>query len=126
MTTTYKISEISALTGLSISTLRYYEDLELLKPQRNTNNYRVFTDDDLRWIEFISRAKATGMALTKIVEYSKLREQGEHTIIQRISLLIEQEKILLTQKEEIENHIKFLQDKKHHYYDLLEKRNSEN
>ncbi|MDU3959393.1 MAG: MerR family DNA-binding transcriptional regulator, partial [Lactococcus lactis] len=36
MKKTYKISEISLLTGLSVPTLRYYEELELLKPQRNS------------------------------------------------------------------------------------------
>ena len=66
---TYKISDIATLTGLSIPTLRYYEEIGLLHPARNATNYRVFTDDDLRWIAFIKRAKATGMSLTKIIDY---------------------------------------------------------
>lgn len=47
MKKTYKISEISLLIGLSVPTLRYYEELELLKPQRNSSNYREFTEADL-------------------------------------------------------------------------------
>ncbi|MBZ2405872.1 MerR family transcriptional regulator [Liquorilactobacillus hordei] len=118
MIKTYKISEISSITGLSIPTLRYYEDLGLLKPARNDNNYRVFTDKDLRWIEFISRAKATGMPLAKIIEYSKLREQGDETVKERISILEQQEQTLHAQQQEIQTHIDFLQNKKRYYAQL--------
>ncbi|MFT8669242.1 MAG: MerR family transcriptional regulator [Liquorilactobacillus hordei] len=118
MIKTYKISEISSITGLSIPTLRYYEDLGLLKPARNDNNYRVFKDKDLRWIEFISRAKATGMPLAKIIEYSKLREQGDETVKERISILEQQEQILHAQQQEIQTHIDFLQNKKRYYAQL--------
>lgn len=111
MKKTYKISEISLLIGLSVPTLRYYEELELLKPQRNSSNYREFTEADLAWIEFIKRAKATGMPLTKIQEYSNLREQGDSTIIQRISLLVEQERILREQITDLEAHLDFILQK---------------
>ena len=121
----YKISEISALTGLSVATLRYYEELGLIKPQRLENNYREFTEKDLDWIAFILRAKQAGMSLEVIKKYSDLREKGDSTIIQRISLIVEQERILLAQQEELDSHIKFLRQKKHHYYELLEQRNHE-
>lgn len=125
MKKTYKISEIALLTGLSVPTLRYYEELGLLKPERNSSNYREFTEVDLAWIEFIKRAKATGMSLTKIQEYSHLREQGDSTILQRVSLLAEQERILREQITDLEVHLDFILQKKHHYYESLQK-NSEN
>ncbi|MCL2114116.1 MAG: MerR family transcriptional regulator [Streptococcaceae bacterium] len=123
---TYKISEIAQLTGLSVPTLRYYEDLGLISPKRGENNFREFDEADLHWLEFIARAKATGMTLAKIKDYSDLRKQGEATIIQRIALLVEQEHLLQAQKDILQGHIDFLQQKKKTYYDLLEKRNSEN
>lgn len=120
----YKISEIAKITDLSIATLRYYEELGLLSPQRNSSNYREFTEQDLSWIDFIKRAKATGMTLAKIQEYAKLREQGDGTIIQRIGLLVEQERVLRGQIAELEAHLDFILQKKHGYYDHLQK-NSE-
>ncbi|PCS01215.1 MerR family transcriptional regulator [Lactococcus chungangensis CAU 28 = DSM 22330] len=117
---TYKISEISKLTELSIPTLRYYEELGLLKPNRNSTNYRIFTDDDLRWIEFINRAKATGMTLSKIVDYSRLREKGDSTILDRINILAEQETTLQVELKKIQQHIDFLQNKKQYYTKLLD------
>ncbi len=117
---TYKISEIAKITGLSIPTLRYYEELGLLHPSRNATNYRVFTDDDLRWLAFINRAKATGMSLAKIIDYSKLREKGNSTIIERINILEEQETILHLEQEKLQKHIEFLQDKKKYYTKFLD------
>ena len=117
---TYKISDIATLTGLSIPTLRYYEEIGLLHPARNATNYRVFTDDDLRWIAFIKRAKATGMSLTKIIDYAILREKGDSTILDRINILVEQETILQLEQDKLQAHITFLQDKKAYYENLLD------
>lgn len=120
MSKTYKIAEIATLTDLSIPTLRYYEALGLLHPDRDSNNYRIFTDDDLHWIAFIKRAKATGMTLSKIVDYSKLREKGDSTVLERINILAEQEMILQVELEKIQAHINFLQNKKQFYTQFLE------
>lgn len=119
MPKTYKISEIANLTDFSIPTLRYYEDLGLLRPARSSNNYRIFTDQDLKWLEFIKRAKATGLPLLKIIEYAKLREQGDGTIKARMAILEQQEQLLCLEKEKIQQHIDFLKNKKTHYSALL-------
>ncbi|MDI6523821.1 MerR family transcriptional regulator [Leuconostoc suionicum] len=117
----YKISEVSKLTELPISTLRYYESLELLVPKRNNKNYRIYTQNDLNWIHFISRAKATGMSLSKIIQYAKLREQGNQTINERLDILDEQEAILNIEKSKILDHIAFIQSKKDLYRSFLGK-----
>lgn len=121
MTKTYRISEVATLTGLSIPTLRYYETLGLLKPVHQVNNYRMFTDKELSWINFIKRAKATGMPLAKIMTYAKLREQGHETIKQRIAILEQQEQILHSEQAKIQEHIDFLQKKKQYYAQLTAK-----
>jgi len=121
MIKTYKISEVAFITGLSIPTLRYYETLGLLKPVRQANNYRVFTDKELNWIDFIKRAKATGMPLVKIMTYAKLREQGHETIKERIAILEQQEQILHEEQAKIQGHIDFLQKKKQYYAQITAK-----
>lgn len=117
----YKISEVSKLTEIPISTLRYYESLDLLVPKRNNKNYRIYTQNDLNWIHFISRAKATGMSLSKIIQYAKLREQGNQTINERLDILNEQEAILNIEKSKILDHIAFIQNKKDLYHSFLGK-----
>lgn len=121
-----KTSEFARQTGFSISTLRYYERLGLLKPSRNpSSQHREYTEKDLDWVQFIKRAKATGMTLSKIQEYSALRDQGDHTIIQRISILVEQERILRAQIAELNGHLDFILQKKYNYYEALQKPQSD-
>ena len=114
-----KINELSKLTGFSVPTLRYYEDLGLLKPKRLGNNYRDYSEADVNWINFIKRAKMTGMTLATMKNYSDLREQGNSTIPERIKILEAQTKILQEKKCELDSHLEFLADKKRFYEDYL-------
>lgn len=42
----YKIGEISKLYSISPDSLRYYEDLGILKPKRDVNGYRMYSIND--------------------------------------------------------------------------------
>lgn len=43
----YNIGEVAELLGVSRDTLRIYEEQGLIKPMRNHNGYRIYTDDDM-------------------------------------------------------------------------------
>ena len=60
------------------------------------------------------------MTLSKIVDYSKLREKGDSTVLERINILEEQEMSLQVELEKIQEHINFLQNKKQFYTQFLE------
>ena len=121
---TYKIGEISKITNLTIDTLRYYEKEGLITPARDQNNIRMYSDSDIRWIQFIKKLKQTGMPLKNIKEYSNLRDQGDSTINERLSLLYEQKQRLEQNSKQLEEHILFLNNKidiykakiKNHHY----------
>lgn len=57
------IGEVARATGLPERTLRYYETIGLLRPQRSENGYRVFSDRDLAHINVLKRARALGFNL---------------------------------------------------------------
>ncbi|MGM9402374.1 Cu(I)-responsive transcriptional regulator [Aliiroseovarius sp. KMU-71] len=57
------IGDVSKRTGLRAKTIRYYEDIGLVKPLRDTNDYRVFREIDLHKLTFLSRARALGFAI---------------------------------------------------------------
>ncbi|BCQ62416.1 MerR family copper efflux transcriptional regulator [Pseudomonas protegens] len=63
-----KIGEIEARSGASRHTLRYYEQIGLISPQRRTNNYRVYTAQTLQDLDFIQRAQSMGFSLGEIGE----------------------------------------------------------
>jgi len=57
------IGDVAKQTGLRAKTIRYYEDIGLVKPLRDTNDYRVFRDSDLHKLTFLARARALGFTI---------------------------------------------------------------
>ncbi len=58
------ISKASAISGLSIKTVRYYADIELVSPVGRTQaGYRSYDDACVRKLIFIRRARAFGFSI---------------------------------------------------------------
>ena len=64
----YRISEVAARTGFSASTLRYYDDLGLVTPDRSEAGYRVYDERALERLGFVRRAKQLGLELDEVAE----------------------------------------------------------
>jgi len=87
---TLSISEVSARTGLSPDTLRYYEKAGLLRPVgRSSSGQRRYAADDLDWIAFLLRLRETGMSIADMQRYAELRARGEATLTERLAVLRE-------------------------------------
>ena len=57
------ISQIAVKTGLPPKTIRYYEEIGLITPNRGANGYRVFTDTHAHKLAFLGRARALGFSI---------------------------------------------------------------
>ncbi len=57
------ISDVAARSGIPPKTIRYYEDIGLVKPPRDTNGYRVFREADMHKLAFMGRARALGFTI---------------------------------------------------------------
>ncbi|MDQ2091190.1 Cu(I)-responsive transcriptional regulator [Marimonas arenosa] len=57
------IGEVSRASGLPAKTIRYYEDIGLVTPQRAANGYRTFRDSDLHKLSFLGRARSLGFSI---------------------------------------------------------------
>jgi Cu(I)-responsive transcriptional regulator len=57
------IGDVSTQTGLPAKTIRYYEDIGLVKPLRDDNGYRVFRSQDVHKLNFLGRARALGFTI---------------------------------------------------------------
>lgn len=69
MSSTYQIADAARRSGFAASTLRYYEEIGLLRPAgRTAGGYRAYDDADLDRLAFISRAKQLGCTLDEIAE----------------------------------------------------------
>ena len=57
------IGEVAERSGLPPKTIRYYEEIGLVTPQRSGNGYRAFRDSDLHKLAFLGRARALGFSI---------------------------------------------------------------
>lgn len=57
------IGEVAARSGLPAKTIRYYEDIGLIRPLRGENGYRSFRESDLHKLAFLGRARALGFSI---------------------------------------------------------------
>ena len=67
----YKINDFSKKSNTSVSTLRYYDEINLLKPAYTNifTNYRYYTDEQLKLINIISDLKDINLPLEDIKKY---------------------------------------------------------
>lgn len=54
------------MAGISARTLRYYDEIGLLKPQRALNGYRSYDADDVRVLQYILLLRACQVPLSQI------------------------------------------------------------
>ena len=57
------IKEAGVQVGLPAKTIRYYEEVGLVHPLRDTNGYRVFRETDVHKLGFLARARALGFTI---------------------------------------------------------------
>ena len=63
MTASANISEAARQTGLPAKTIRYYEEIGLIRPARAENGYRVFGPAQMHELAFTARARALGFSI---------------------------------------------------------------
>ena len=99
----YTINELAKLAKISTRTLRYYDQIGLLKAKRQKNtDYRYYDEravDELQQILFF---KSFGFTLTKIKDAMNLPQE------KRLNLLEEQYHLLLTQQTQLTKMIQAL------------------
>ncbi|GAA4930056.1 MerR family transcriptional regulator [Streptomonospora halophila] len=86
---TLSIGTVSARTGLSAHTLRFYEQEGLFVDpvRRDSAGRRMFTHREVEWLRVCVRLRETGMSLPDIRRYVELVRQGPGTEQERFALL---------------------------------------
>ena len=67
----YKIGDFSNLVNIPVRTLRYYDEIGLLKPEivDKFTSYRYYTEDNVVEAQFITLLKEVGFTLQEIIDY---------------------------------------------------------
>lgn len=117
------IQEVARQTGLSTHTLRYYERVGLIHPiNRAQNTHRRYTPEDVGWIDFLTKLRATGMSIKDMQRYAELQRQGDETLPERVKML----KALRDQVQErirqLNEHLELVQYKIEVYQQIVEEK----
>ena len=83
-----RIGDVAHQTGLTTTTIRYYEDIGLVPPPaRASNGYRDYGPEAVQRLRFIRDAQESGLSLSEVSSVLELRGQGESTCRHVIELM---------------------------------------
>ncbi|WP_220197458.1 MerR family transcriptional regulator [Ktedonospora formicarum] len=101
---TYTIHEVAQRTGLSIPTLRYYEEIGLVPHvwRDSSSGHRRYSADTLQVLESLANLRAVGMSLDEMRTYLTLREQGDETAVEKRELFQAHAEKIGTQIEQLQ------------------------
>ncbi|MGC5772100.1 MerR family transcriptional regulator [Paenibacillus pabuli] len=116
---TYSIGEFAEIIGVNKSTLRYYELEGLLNPQRDENNLREYTEQDIGWVRFLLHLKHSGMSMVELKQYTEWRAMGEGTIYDRLHLLEQRKGKVEQEMQTLQESLNILNQKIMFYHDQI-------
>lgn len=115
-----KISEVAELTGLSISTIRFYEKSELCRfIERGADGKRRFSKMDVNWLELLASLRATGMPMSEMRRFAELYACGDTTIPKRKAALLAHRRSLDVRQAELERCRTILDHKLRRYDEIM-------
>ncbi len=57
------IREAAAGSGLTVKTVRYYDDIGIMKAGRHSNGYRDYSREDVHKLAFLQRSRGLGFSI---------------------------------------------------------------
>ena len=99
------VKEISDLTGISVRTLHYYDEIGLLKPTKKSDaGYRLYDDKALESLQQVLFFREFDIPLKEI------KAVMENPVLERNQILQMQRKMLVAKKERMERLINSIDD----------------
>ena len=115
----YSMKEACTLTNMTYENLKFYCNEGLVpNVKRDSRNYRVFDEHDIKWIQSLNCLKRCGMSIAEMKEYLALCMDGEGTIPERKMILAEKKETLLQSIAELQKSVAYI-DWKQGFYDAV-------
>ena len=116
----YSMKEACTLTNMAYENLKFYCNEGLVpNVKRDSRNYRVFDEHDIKWIQSLNCLKRCGMSIAEMKEYLALCMDGEGTIPERKMILAEKKETLLQSIAELQKSVAYIDWKQGFYDDVL-------
>ncbi|QNE20450.1 MerR family transcriptional regulator [Kribbella qitaiheensis] len=121
MTADLSIGQVAERTGLSVHALRFYEREGILAEpvRREANGRRVYSEDDVDWLDMCVKFRSSGMPLETIRRYTELIRQGSGNEQERLELLRSHQQHVAEQIEELTECLRVITYKVDIYTDHL-------
>lgn len=77
------IGDVAARSGVPAKTIRYYEEIGLVRPARSLNGYRAFSEADAHKLAFLGRARSLGFSIEEcraLVSLYEDRGRASHDV----------------------------------------------
>lgn len=112
MTKYFRIGEISELFGIGADSIRYYEELGIIRPSRGENGYRLYSAHDIWRINVIRDLRSLGFSMERIREYLENRtvESTIGMLSQEISAITERLAALEKLRGNLENRLAIVRE----------------
>ncbi|WP_432622981.1 MerR family transcriptional regulator [Bifidobacterium sp.] len=116
---TYSIRELADRFGVQPSTLRYYEDQELLTDvDRDDAGRRIYSDHHVDRLKAISCFKHAGMSLDELKRFFAYESDERAHITQMVELLEHRRDAIVEQRATLEDAYMHVLRKLHLYRDI--------
>lgn len=90
----YTIGQVSQMSNLPVSTLRYYDKQGLFPQMQRSSGIRQFGDREIEVLHMIECLKKSGLEIKDIKQYMDWCTEGNSTLAQRMELFERQRKIV--------------------------------
>ena len=111
----YTIGQVSNMTGLPVSTLRYYDKEGLLPGIKRKGSIRQFGNDELEALRVIECLKMSGLEIRDIRRFMDWTKQGASTYPQRKQLFEERREVVEAEMAHLQKSLDMLRFKCWYY-----------
>lgn len=122
----FSIGEMAKLFNMRVGTLRYYDEIDILKPEKidEETGYRYYSTKQFERLNTIKYLRALGMSLEKIESFFESKDVGNLKNLLEEQQRNTREKIRELQyiDKKIENRLKQLSDSLSTVYDKIEEK----
>ena len=115
-----RISEASARSGLSIDTIRYYEQTGLMPAvERGPDGQRRYSPENVDWLILLASLRDTRMPMKQMQRFARLYQNGDSSVPERKQMLLEHSEHLEEQRKALDRCAELLAYKLARYDEIM-------
>lgn len=110
------IQDMAKQSGVSAHTLRYYERIGLLGPvPRSANGHRLFSADDVGWVQLLVCLRETGMNIQDMLRFASVDGPNLSVAERRLALLEAHQEAVRARQRAVDEYLQRIEGKLAYY-----------